>query len=86
MPRVTWNLGGGLDTDFDGSIGADDHELIYRLQSRGVPVWIAPLFMHIDDSETGSWRDKIIERAGIRNEEIFAKKHPNLREVLNVDR
>jgi glycosyltransferase involved in cell wall biosynthesis len=91
MPRRTWELLHGYDEYFDGSMGAADQEFALRVQKLGerpgeVKAWLAPWFVNIADEETGSWRDKMIERRPRerRNEDIFDLKHPDRRAWTNV--
>lgn len=85
MPRRTWDAIGGYDEQFDGSMGAADQELCLRVQKLGVKpgevkVLLAPFFVNLADEETGSWRMKMIDRRvrRERNEDLMAKKHPDM--------
>lgn len=80
MPERTWQLVGGYDTDYDGYVGVEDHDLLYRIQQAGGKLSLAPYFVSVEDEETDSWRDPMNERAVAlgreRNEAIFQSKHP----------
>lgn len=91
LPRQTWREIGGYDENFDGCMGAADQELALRVQKLGgvpgkVKIYLAPYFMNIEDSETGSWRMSMIDRRQRqkRNEDLFWEKHPDARSWTNV--
>ncbi len=78
MPREVWNKLGGFSMDFDKALGFEDQELALRAAKLGIPLFVAPLFFHIDDSETGSWRDILNARLNRSNEKKFIAKHPDM--------
>ena len=88
LPRQTWDAIGGYDERYDGSMGAADQDLLLRIQKIGGHLMLAPYFFNIEDDETESWREPMIERAlktgRERNEAIFERKHPNAVEWTNV--
>jgi glycosyltransferase involved in cell wall biosynthesis len=77
-PRGVWNELGGYDLYLNGAIGFADQELALRAAKLKIPLYVAPVFFHIDDSETGSWRDILNARLNRSNEKKFIKKHPDM--------
>lgn len=80
MPRRTWQDAGGYDEDFDGSMGEEDREFALRVQKLYGRLYLAPLFIHVEDEETGSYRMEMIAQAEQSNLDIFKRKHPNHRD------
>jgi glycosyltransferase involved in cell wall biosynthesis len=78
MPRIVWDKLGGYDMDFNGAIGFADQELALRAVKAHIPLFVAPIFFHIDDSETGSWRDILNAKLNRSNEKKFLDKHPDM--------
>ena len=78
MPRKVWDKLGGYDTDFDYAIGFEDQEFALRATKADIPLFVAPLFFHIDDSETGSWRDILNVRLNRSNERRLIEKHRDM--------
>lgn len=85
-PRWALEQIGGFEEDFDGSMGYADMELGFRLKNLGLDMWLgAGITVHIDDSETGSWRDFFVKKwreeepgREDRNYRILLEKYPNL--------
>lgn len=78
MPRMVWETLGGYDEDFDRAMGEEDHEFALRAAKAGIPLFWVPIHFHIDDSETGSWRDILNARLNRSNERKIIKKHPDM--------
>jgi GT2 family glycosyltransferase len=78
MPRRVWDKLGGYDIDFDRALGFEDQELALRAAKAGIPLFVAPIFFHIDDSETGSWRDILNARLNRSNERKLIEKHRDM--------
>jgi len=88
MPKKTWDLVGGYDEEFDGCMGAADQELSLRIAKAGGVLMIGPYFAHIEDEETDSWRDRMIDRRGPsreRNEDLMRRKHPDMDDWSQFD-
>jgi glycosyltransferase involved in cell wall biosynthesis len=81
MPARTWLGIEGYDEHFDFCMGVADQEMLLRIQKIGGDLMLAPYFMNIDDSESGSWRESMIDRAvsvgRSKNEVLFNTKHPD---------
>ena len=88
MPRTTWDMVGGYDEDFDGSMGAADQELALRISKAGGYLMLGPYFANIEDEETGSHRMNMINSrpAGrMSNEDLMRLKHPDMDFWSQVD-
>ena len=80
LPRGIWDDVGGLDEDYDGAMGFCDLDLGLRLWKKGYNVTqVDGLTVFIDDSETGSHRDRYIHLGDLqhRNGMLFKKKWPD---------
>jgi GT2 family glycosyltransferase len=78
MPRKVWDILEGYDLDYNGAIGFADHDLALRARKLSIPIYLVPIFFHIDDSETGSWRDILNAKLNRTNERKLLQKHPDM--------